>query len=48
MTEENRDLAAEVREELQEIDSIDLTERPARFEALHNKLQEALSSIDNL
>jgi hypothetical protein len=34
--------------ELQEIDSSDLSEHSARFEALHGKLQEALSTIDGL
>jgi hypothetical protein len=48
MTEEVRDMAAEVRAELEEIDSVELAERPARFEELHTKLHEALSSIDNL
>ena len=48
MTDEVRDIAPEVRAELEEIDSMELTDRPARFEELHNKLQEALSSIDNL
>ena len=37
-----------VRAELEEIDSSDLTEHAARFEALHKKLQESLNSIDGL
>lgn len=37
-----------VRRELEEIDSSDLTEHAARFDALHKKLQESLSSIDGL
>jgi hypothetical protein len=41
-------LVQEVRNELEEIDSSDLTEHSARFEALHEKLQESLKSIDNL
>lgn len=41
-------LVDEVKIELNDIDSSDLTEHPARFEALHGKLQEALSTIDGL
>ena len=41
-------LVQEVRSELEEIDASDLTEHSARFEALHEKLQESLKSIDNL
>ena len=41
-------LVDEVKVELNEIDSIDLSEHSARFEALHGKLQEALSTIDGL
>jgi hypothetical protein len=37
-----------VRRELEEIDSSDLTEHAARFEALHKKLQDSLNSIDGL
>ena len=37
-----------VRAELEEIDASDLTEHAARFEALHNKLSQALNSIDGL
>lgn len=37
-----------VREELEEIDSTDLSEHAARFEALHKKLQDSLNSIDGL
>ncbi len=46
--EEESNLVAEVRAELEEIDASDLTEHSARFEALHQKLQESLKSIDNL
>lgn len=42
------DLVEEVRNELEEIDASDLSEHSARFEALHQKLQESLKSIDNL
>ncbi|CAN1644832.1 hypothetical protein MCERH3_00696 [Candidatus Nanopelagicaceae bacterium] len=49
MTEEDEvDLVQEVRSELEEIDASDLSEHSARFEALHEKLQESLKSIDNL
>ena len=41
-------LVQEVRNQLEEIDASDLTEHSARFEALHEKLQESLKSIDNL
>ena len=41
-------LVDEVKGELSEIDASDLTEHAARFEALHGKLQEALSTIDGL
>ena len=37
-----------VRRELEEIDSSDLSEHSARFDALHKKLQESLNSIDGL
>ena len=41
-------LVEDAKAELQEIDSSDLSEHSARFEALHGKLQEALSTIDGL
>lgn len=37
-----------VRRELEEIDATDLSEHAARFDALHKKLQDSLSSIDGL
>lgn len=37
-----------VRRELEDIDSADLSEHAARFEALHKKLQDSLNSIDGL
>ena len=46
--EQDIDLVQEVHSELEEIDASDLTEHSARFEALHEKLQESLKSIDNL
>jgi len=49
MSEEQEvNLVQEVRQELEDIDASDLTEHSARFEALHEKLQESLKSIDNL
>lgn len=41
-------LVDEVKSELNQIDASDVTEHAARFEALHGKLQEALSTIDGL
>ena len=41
-------LVDDVKAELREIDASDLSEHSARFEALHGKLQETLSTIDGL
>ena len=41
-------LVDDVKAELGEIDASDLSEHSVRFEALHGKLQEALSTIDGL
>ncbi len=41
-------LVEEVKAELADIDSSDLNEHSVRFEALHGKLQEELSTIDGL
>lgn len=38
----------ELRNELQEIDAMEVGDHAQRFEALHQKLQQALSSIDGL
>ena len=46
-TSENN-LVEEVKFALNDIDTSDLTEHSARFEALHGKLQEALNTIDGL
>ncbi len=46
--EDENNLVSEVRAELEEIDASDLSEHSARFEGLHQKLQESLKSIDNL
>lgn len=48
MSEAENDLVTQVRTELEEIDASELSEHSARFEALHQKLQESLTSIDNL
>jgi hypothetical protein len=37
-----------VKNELSEIDAIDVSEHAARYETLHHKLQETLSGIDGL
>jgi hypothetical protein len=37
-----------VKNELNEIDVMDVSEHAARYEALHQKLQETLSGIDGL
>ena len=41
-------LVAEIRGELSEIDSMEVSEHAARFEELHQKLNTALSSIDGM
>lgn len=41
-------LVEELRSELQEIDAMEVGDRVARFEALHQRLNQALSSIDGL
>lgn len=41
-------LVAEVRAELSEIDSMEVSDHAARFEELHHKLNTALSSIDGM
>ena len=41
-------LVEEVRAELKEIDAMDVSDHAQRFEALHQKLSQALSTIDGL
>jgi hypothetical protein len=41
-------LVEESRSELQEIDSMEVGDHAERFEALHQRLNQALSSIDGL
>lgn len=38
----------ELRNELQEIDAMEVGDHAQRFEALHQKLNQAMSSIDGL
>jgi hypothetical protein len=47
-TEGHNEFVDQVKIELEEIDSSDLSEHSARFESLHAKLQQALTSIDGL
>lgn len=44
----DNNLVEEVKIELKDIDTSDLTEHSVRFETLHGKLQEALNTIDGL
>jgi hypothetical protein len=48
MNEEETNLVDAVKVELEGIGVHDISEHAARFEALHEKLQESLKSIDNL
>ncbi|CAB5239810.1 unannotated protein [freshwater metagenome] len=51
MNEENTvesELVNQVKAELNEIDALDVSEHAPRYEALHQQLQQALSSIDGL
>jgi len=41
-------LVEDLRTELQEIDAMEVGDHAARFESLHQRLNEALSSIDGL
>jgi hypothetical protein len=41
-------LVAEVRAELSEIDSMEVSDHASRFEDLHQKLNKTLSSIDGM
>jgi hypothetical protein len=41
-------LVTEVRAELSEIDSMEVSDHASRFEDLHQKLNTALSSIDGM
>lgn len=48
MDQQEIDIVDEVRLELSEIDSLEVAEHGQRYEALHQKLQQALTSIDGL
>jgi hypothetical protein len=48
MSQEDGALVEEVKTQLSEIDSSELSEHAERFEALHQKLNNALNSIDGL
>lgn len=41
-------LVEDLRSDLQEIDAMEVGDHAARFEALHQRLNQALSSIDGL
>ena len=41
-------LVEEVRDQLEEIDAMDVSHHAQRFEVLHQKLNQALSTIDGL
>jgi hypothetical protein len=41
-------LVEELRTELQEIDAMEVGDHAVRFEALHQRINQALSSIDGL
>ncbi len=45
---DEQSLVEQVKSELREIDSSDLSEHSHRFEALHEKLAGALNAIDGL
>ena len=41
-------LVSQVKDELSDLDSLDLNDHAKRYEELHAKLNEALSSIDGM
>lgn len=43
-----KSLVEELRNELQEIDTMEVGDHAQRFEALHQRLNQALSAIDGL
>lgn len=45
---DGQSLVEELRNELQEIDAMEVGDHAQRFDALHQKLNQALSSIDGL
>jgi hypothetical protein len=44
----SKTLVEQLRNELQEIDAMEVGDHAERFEALHQRLNQALSSIDGL
>jgi hypothetical protein len=48
MDHQEVNIVDEVKLELSEIDSLEVTEHGQRYEALHQKLNQALTSIDGL
>lgn len=48
MSQEDGALVEEIKTELSEIDNAELSEHAHRFEALYEKLSNALNSIDGL
>jgi len=48
MDQQEQNIVDEVKSELSEIDSLPVSEHGQRYEALHQKLNQALSSIDGL
>jgi hypothetical protein len=54
MNQDEHDISAEVnivdsvKSELSEVDATDVSEHAARYEVLHQRLQETLSGIDGL
>ena len=48
MDQHEVNIVDEVKLELSEIDSLEVSEHSQRYEALHQKLNQALNSIDGL
>ncbi|MEY3279584.1 MAG: hypothetical protein RIR63_776 [Actinomycetota bacterium] len=48
MDHQEVNIVDEVKLELSEIDSLEVTEHGQRYEALHQRLNQALTSIDGL
>ena len=48
MDHQEVNIVDEVKIELSEIDSLEVTEHGQRYESLHQKLNQALTSIDGL
>ncbi len=48
MDQHEVNIVDEVKHELSEIDSLEVEEHGQRYEALHQKLNQALTSIDGL